>query len=113
MKILAITGLIIMASVSSATDSIQYLAANYSISIPTDTLISGSTGGFTGVYSDGSKFGTTTFTWERFNVDTATHTGYIVTTRVALPEAPNAAYFPNPATVTWLDPQEGGGGGAG
>ena len=111
MKTIIIIGLALLASLSLAADSTQYLAANYACSIPRDTLVTGSTGGFYGVYSDGSKFGTATFTWERWNVFNHTWTGYIVTTTVALPSSPNAAYYPNPATVTWLDVEEGNPGG--
>ena len=105
----------LVAIASFATASVDTFLLQYDATAPTapNFHCQGHAGDRAGVRADGTRFGTVTYNWDRKNTDSYTHAGYKVETSVELPTAPNVAYYPTEATVTWLDPTEGGSGGAG
>ena len=89
------------------TDTVQEIVHN--------CLIEGSTGGDKSVHdttgnADWAFFGSKTFSWSKTNTSNTTYVGYKVRTHAAVPSYPASSDFDDPATVTYLAEQGGGGG---
>ena len=113
--------LVILTVIGSAlayadTGFYQTLVTDTSHVIPHNYAITGFTGGDKSVHdttgsADWAFFGTATFTWSKTNTSNTTYVGYKVRTHAAVPTYPASSDFDNPATVTYLAEQGGGGGG--